>query len=317
MTSIPRPLLRIGGLLLAIGYAFGGAGILALAAHPPGTPARAELTWAGDERLRPGLNAAASDLAHIAAETDELGVLARGALALVATADASTLATTIEQGTADAASIGRASITLRQTLESMPGDAPTDTLLHSQATLERRAAILRALELTGHLDTDWARLRSGALVALRLVDLLQAHDAQVAVAAAAGRDQKYLEAIGAIRSATSILDAATLLRDQIANAADVTTLDEWLRRNHRYDVALTGLYKALLASLGQVTEDVRSAYREEKAARAELPPDTRALVVIIADVARGGLNQAVIAIEQARGQLSLALGAIGGASSSG
>jgi len=55
---------------------------------------------------------------------------------------------------------------------------------------------------------------------------------------------------------------------------------------------------------------VRAAYQEEGAARALLPPDTRALVVIIADIGRGGLNQAVIAIEQARGRLNLALEAL-------
>jgi hypothetical protein len=38
-----------------------------------------------------------------------------------------------------------------------------------------------------------------------------------------------------------------------------------------------------------------------------LPGDTRGLVVIMVDIAQGGLNQAVISIEEARGSLAGAL----------
>jgi hypothetical protein len=54
---------------------------------------------------------------------------------------------------------------------------------------------------------------------------------------------------------------------------------------------------------------VRKAFAAEQAARRQLPSDTRALVVIMSDLARGGLNQAVIAIEEARGALAAALDA--------
>ena len=56
-----------------------------------------------------------------------------------------------------------------------------------------------------------------------------------------------------------------------------------------------------------MTDRVRDAFAAEQAARAQLPSDTRGLVVIMSDIARGGLNQAVIAIEEARGALSAAL----------
>ena len=99
-------------------------------------------------------------------------------------------------------------------------------------------------------------------------------------------------------------------RDGLVNTSDVSTLDAWLSRNQRYDAALVALYAALQESGGLVTDKVRDAYREEGAARAILPPDTRGLVLIVADIGRGGLNQAVIAIEQARGRLNLALEAL-------
>ena len=56
-----------------------------------------------------------------------------------------------------------------------------------------------------------------------------------------------------------------------------------------------------------MTKDVRAAFAAEKAARAGLPEDTRALVVIMSEIEQGGPNQAVIAIEQARGSLAAAL----------
>jgi len=89
----------------------------------------------------------------------------------------------------------------------------------------------------------------------------------------------------------------------LARTAEVTTLDEWLRRNERYDLALRTLYEALIASDGRVNDEVRAAFSEETAARADLPPDTRGLVLIIAEAGRGGLNNAVIDIETLRGRL--------------
>ena len=64
-----------------------------------------------------------------------------------------------------------------------------------------------------------------------------------------------------------------------------------------------------MASPARVTDAARSAAAREEAAKARLPKNTSALVVILDDIARGGLNQAVIAIEDARGRLLDALSA--------
>jgi hypothetical protein len=45
---------------------------------------RPELTWAGDEAIRPGLDAATTDLEAMTADIDRLGGLGRGALAALA-----------------------------------------------------------------------------------------------------------------------------------------------------------------------------------------------------------------------------------------
>ena len=97
------------------------------------------------------------------------------------------------------------------------------------------------------------------------------------------------------------------MRDRVAGVADVTILDEWLARNRRYDAALVALYTALSEAGGRVTDAVRTAFAEEASARAQLPPDTRAFVLIVAELGRGGLNDAVIRIEELRGRLFAAL----------
>ena len=87
----------------------------------------------------------------------------------------------------------------------------------------------------------------------------------------------------------------------------MSTLTNWIDRNAAYDAAVRRLYQALLSSKGRVTDKVRAAFADEQAARRALPADTRALVVIMSEIAQGGLNQAVISIEQARGKIGAAI----------
>jgi len=181
---------------------------------------------------------------------------------------------------------------------------------------QSRATMLAALESSEGLARSWANLTVGSLAASNLISLLTSHDLTVAGAAAQGRDADYEAALVTLATAVGMLDEATEARDRLANTTDVVTLDEWIRRNRHYDEALIALYSALRDSGGLVNDAVREAYREEGEARANLPPDTRGLVVIVADIGRGGLNQAVIAIEQARGRLNLIIEALAPAETS-
>ena len=56
-----------------------------------------------------------------------------------------------------------------------------------------------------------------------------------------------------------------------------------------------------------------AARRAERAAFEQLPPDRRTIIVIVAEVARGGLTQAVLAIEDAHGRIDDALAEAGAA----
>jgi hypothetical protein len=118
-------------------------------------------------------------------------------------------------------------------------------------------------------------------------------------------------AIARIAAATGFLAEAEGLRDELQNTVDVTTLNEWLRRNRDYDVALRALYVVSAKSPTRVTPEIRAALAAEKAARDALPRDTANLGIILAEIARGGLNQAVIGIEEARARLAGALALAG------
>ena len=56
-----------------------------------------------------------------------------------------------------------------------------------------------------------------------------------------------------------------------------------------------------------MTKDVRAAIDAERKAKDRLPPDSRGLIVIMSEIGRGGMNSAVIAIEETRGRLTDAL----------
>lgn len=290
--------------------ALGGAGVVAQWSHPPGTPARAELTWHGDQEVGPSLDAARADLEAIGDEVDRLSVLARGALAAVTADDQEPFIAALGEGGDTARAIAAASSALRADLVALPGDLVTDQISYGGDVRARRTAMLTALDSTSGLGRSWASLTVGSLAASDLISLLTGHDVTVAAAASEGRSAEYRAALATLAQAVTKLDDATDIRDRLENTTDVDTLDQWISRNRRYDEALIALYSALRDSGGLVNDAVRDAFREEGAARAILPPDTRGLVVIVAEIGRGGLNQAVIAIEQARGRLNLALEAL-------
>ncbi len=298
-------------VLLTATVAAGSAGIVAIWSHPAGTAARGELTFEGDARLSRDLDLAQATLVAISADVDRLSTLSRGAIGALTADDQEPFVAALGEGSTLATTIRTESSALQATLFALPGDDPADALYYSAEVLGRRSAMLTALDTTEGLGRSWATLTAGSLRASRLIQLLTDHDPTVAEAAASGRATDYDAAIATLATAGAMLDEAETIRDQLANASDVSTLDTWIARNRAYDDALTALYVALRDAGGRVTDAVREAYAAEGAARANLPPDTRGLVVIVADIGRGGLNQAVIAIEQARGRLTLALQALG------
>jgi hypothetical protein len=295
-------------LVLVVAIALGAAGLVSATDHLPGTSARAELTYDRDREVADSLDAASGRLVELADTVAALGVQARGALAALNGSDIATVEAAIAEGDRLLDDIATRTTSLRLELAAVPYIARSDTaLLVSEEPVARHATMTAALDTTQGLREAWVRLTSGSVAAIQLSTLLALHDQQVVDAAALGRAARYSDAIAGLDEGDATIASARALRDQLANTVDVGVLDEWLDRNAAYDVALRNLYAEYATVGNTVTQALRDAIAAEAAARAELPPDTRGLVVIMAEIGRGGMNGAVIAIEEARGRLTAAI----------
>ena len=305
--TLGRARAAVAWFVAAALLAFGSAGIVAATTRVPGTPARAELTWAADAAARAHLDELRTDLQHLADSVQDLGSVARGAIAALSDHDATLLQAAITDGTVRSVNIEGDAATIRAKLGTLAEFGSGAATRLSRSLLDAHAAIVTASNATDGLEQTWAVLAQGALAADDLTTLLLEHDETVGTAALLGRDNDWAGALEKLDEADAIFADATAQREILARTAEVTTLDEWLRRNATYDQALRTLYEALIASGGRVNDAVREAFAAEAAARADLPPDTRGLILIIAEAGRGGLNNAVIEIETLRGRLFEAL----------
>jgi hypothetical protein len=298
---------RLAWLAIAILVALGGAGIVATMAHEPGTAAREDLTWTADAAVGPQLDEATTHLQALSDEVDQLAGTARQALTQLSTGEPSALQETIDEGTAQLLAVQTLEDELAAALAKVPytGD---DWALHiSSGPHERWKQLDGTAGLTTGLEENWATFTGRTIDAAKVTTLLRRHDDETAAAAKLGSDGKYKAALAQLAASDATIVEARNLRATLATSADVGTLTEWLDRNADYDAALRTLYAALVKSDGHVTADVKKAFTGEQRARGRLPGDSRGMVVIMSDIAQGGLNQAVIAIEEARGSLSQAL----------
>jgi hypothetical protein len=306
--SVRRAVLAAAWLVVAALLSLGAAGIVGAMAHQPGTASRAELTYVGDRAIEPGLAEAERLLDELSAEVAELSELGRGALGALTASNLAELEIAVANGEELALQIQDDTAFLRTSLQTLPGLGPQAELVLSPEIRRRHALALEALKATDGISADWSGLSSSAVAATRMAVLLVDHDKATGDAAIFGRRAKYKQALGKLTEADKILAEARTLRDGLAKTVDVATLTLWIDVNAEYDTALRKLYEAIVAGKGKVTDAVRHAFAAEKEARGHLPPDTRGLVVILSDIGRGGLNQAVIGIEKARGDLEAALG---------
>jgi hypothetical protein len=303
---------RAGWLVAVVVLSLGSAGIVGAMSPSPSTVARPELTWAADEAVQPGLGAASTQLSLLSAEVDQLGALGRDAIADLVNQDTAGLNTTINSGTALTAQIGRDTAAIRTRLAALPVIGTGDETMIGADLRTRYDAISVALATTAGLQSSWLQLTSGSAGATALIGNLADHDTQAAQAVKLGSTAQYAKALAAMTKAEASLTLAANRRDALATTVDVTILSEWIDRNQAFDAAATTLYRLLEASPHKVTPAIRTAFASLTLARNNLPPDTKGLEVILSDLARGGLNQAVIEIEDAKGSLANAVALIAG-----
>jgi hypothetical protein len=304
---------RIGWVAAAIVVSLGAAGIVSGMSRSPVDGGRPELTWAADQAVDPGLAAASTDLTNLTGEVDQLGQAGRDAIADLVNRDTTHLDATISSGTTLAARIATDTAAIRVKLATLPGIATADETAVGAAQRQRYDAITVALSITADLQTSWVQLTTGSAVATALTKDLADHDTYAGQAVKLGSTAQYAKARAALVKAQAALASASNRRDALANTVDVSILTEWIDRNSAFDSAAAELYKLLQASPRKVTPAIRTAFANLSTAQQNLPPDTRGLEVILDDLARGGLNQAVIAIEGAKGSLASAVALIAAA----
>jgi hypothetical protein len=300
-------LIRLAWLAVAVLIALGAAGAVTAMQHTPGTPSRAELTWAGDRATEPALDAAAAELQVLADEVDTLGSTARQSLATVVTGEMGTLRDLIVEGTARLAIVDVQARRVEAALGIVPLMGSDPELVVADDVRRRFDALAATTGMTAGLKAEWAAFTGRALDAATLTGLLTRHDQETADATKQGAAAHYTAALALLDRSDATIAEARMLAQRLGKDGNVSTLTTWLDRNAAYDTAVRDLYQSLVDAKGRVTDKVRAAFAAETQARANLPADTRALVVIMAEVAQGGLNQAVISIEEVRGSLAAAI----------
>jgi hypothetical protein len=296
-------------VLAVIAIAFGSAGVVAgLDAPAANGGDRSGRTARGDAMVDHSLAPIEPELQALADDVHTLSGQARGVLAALAANDVTLAESAAASGTALVNEIDVQAASLRDALGSVPiVDSGEAAYALSPAMRDRYAHDVDAVEATDGLTGQWTRLTVGSLSATRLSGLLDAHDKAVVAAAERGRAADYAAALDYLDDAEAAITQARAMRDGLAASVDVTTLDAWLDRSAAYDKALRALYAALQASGGVVNDAVRNAARVEEAAKRRLPPDTRALVLIMSDIGRGGMTDSAVAIEQAAADIDEAL----------
>lgn len=308
--GLGRPARAIGWLAVAAALALGGAGIIGEVSHPPGDSKREELTYTADVALKVRLDALAAQLQDVGTLVDGLSGDAKASLVAVTSGDGAALQDALDRGTGRARSAETTVGAIRTSLAGLPGEGPVAAASYANATLVRRADLLAALDAVGSLSDLWDSVTGKAVQAASLTLAIRDHDAIVAQAASLGVQAQYQAALDQLTKAASKLAEIAQLRAEIVTNTDQTVLDDWISRHDTYDTALTTLYQALKQSGGKRNPVVDEAYRQENIARGNLPPDNRQIVVIVAEVAQAGLNEAVVAIEDARGRIDEALAAV-------
>jgi hypothetical protein len=306
---VRQAITTISWLLAVVAIAFGAAGVVAGLDTPAANGGdRTGRTARGDEAVLSVLGPIEADLHILAHDVHTLSGQARGVLVALAANDVALAESAAATGTALVAKIDADAAAIRSALGAVPIVGSSEAAYAvSPGTRQRYANDVDAVAATGGLNGDWTRLTIGSLSATSLSTLLGDHDRAVVAAAARGRAADYPGGLDHLDDADAAIKGARAMRDKLAASVDVTTLDAWLDRSAAYDKALRGLYSALRASGGVVNDAVRKAARAEEAAKARLPPDTRALVLIMADIGRGGMTDSADAIEQAASDIDEAL----------
>jgi hypothetical protein len=307
-----RILIRLGWGLLAAALAFGGAGIVGSMSRQPTSENRPELTYNADNELSVKLDAAVRDLALLNDDVQSLGDQTRKALASLSQVNQVGLQTAWDAGSNDVNAIESRATALSTRLSCASWNTGLQATLlesYSPAMIARYDEVCQAVASVSPLRSDWDSLVAGTRRAMRVATDINDHDQVAAAALQLASLGRYPEALEQLKTAAaSIADASSIASD-MAKIADVSTLQDWLRRTKDVDDALEILWQAMVDSGGEITIQVTAALKNVNAAKELLPNSNTVMTVALHEMA-GGLTSNGISIETAKGNLASALAAL-------
>jgi hypothetical protein len=300
--------MRLWWTALLVLIALGGAGLAVAADRPQSPLQRPELTWRADRAAQPWIQALADELTLVDRDIVELSRHGRQVLSQLQALDLEPMRAA--QAAGDEVSGG-----LTVILERL-SDVRQNALLALDVSRlgppTRNAVVLLsgATVSAQRVPAHWRDLATDGGRVAGLVDALLRHDGLVFRATTAGRQAQWDDALEFMSRAADPLGDATEVRDALADAAKVVTLDDLIGRYRTHDEALVALYTYIRETGRQAGQQFDTLQRAVTQAKQALPTDTRTMSVIVSEAAGPSLTEALVAIEAAHGDILDALAAV-------
>ncbi len=298
---------RLVSTALLVLVALGGAGLAVAADRPQSEALRPELTRAADQAARPYIDAAYIHLAALDEATVDVSRAGRDALGQLQALDVDAVRDSLTNGAAAVLAADEANAALG--LVVAESHARIERWRLGPDTAERLDAVDAAFESANGVVPTWVLVEDRATIVSELLDLLNRHDAQVFRATTAGRQSRWTDAIQEMTAASPLLSEADEIRGRLASVADTSTLADLLERYAAYDSALVALYEHVADTGQQQGEPFRDRQAAVDRAQEALPSDNRVLSLIVAETAGNAIAEALVDLEQVRGDILAALDA--------
>ena len=280
-------------LLVLFGLSAAGLAVAADRAHGSDRP---ELFWEAESRYGSWIDSAWSQLRAASETLANVSGAGREALGALQSLAPEAAQEHIEAGD--------------RALEAL-GDLETNIIERWRLSPERQAqlaAIDSAAAAARTVRGEWPVLAGTGRTMSQALGALMRHEELVAGARNAAGQSKWTAALELLEQAEAGLKVAATARDSVAaQGSDVDTLSDFLGRHSAHDVALRELYEHVRDTGRQQGDEFDRLRAAVDRAQAALAGSADVLARIVGESAAPALTAALVAIEQARGEVLEAL----------
>jgi hypothetical protein len=300
---------RYVATILLVLIALGGAGLAVAADRQQDAHGRPEVTWAADNAAKPWLASATTDLSALSGHAADLAKAGRQTLGSVQGLNFDAMRTAIEDG--DAATNVVAADLQELTDDQRVARQTIDRWRLGPTTSAQFDAFDTAVTSATNMPAAWLRVKTRATNVYGLIDDLQRHDGLVFRGTTAGTQGNWADAISTLAEAGTALDAARGMRDDLGAGAGATvdTLEQLIARYAAYDSALSALYEYLGSGGAESDDAFKTLTKAVDSAQRALPGDNSVFSLIVGEAAGIEITEALVQLEQARGDINHALDA--------